>query len=209
MLHHRRTCDTAVTQLTLPGFEAPHLAPVHHLFFAAKPDPDAAARIAGLAGWLRSGMHVKASLLHRERLYITLHDLGDFAHVPEVVVARACAAATSIDLPPFCVTFDWISSRGGRRGNRPLALMGSTGLDQLTDFRQALGDALRGAGFRVSGRRFRPHLTLLYDEGRFDPHAIEPITWTVREFVLIHSRLGKTRYDVKGRWSLRGHGSSD
>ena len=195
-------------QLTLPGFDALHLAPVHRLFFAAKPDPDAVARIAGLAGWLGSGMHVRSSLLHRERLHIVLHELGDFAHVPEVVVARACAAATSIDVSPFDVTFDWISSRGGQPGNRPLVLMGSTGLDQLIDFRQALGDALRGAGFRVSGRRFRPHLTLLYDEGRFDPRAIEPITWTVREFVLIHSRLGKTRDDVKGRWSLRTRGSS-
>jgi RNA 2',3'-cyclic 3'-phosphodiesterase len=37
-----------------------------------------------------------------------------------------------------------------------------------------------------------------------DARAIEPIGWTVREFVLIDSLLGKTRYDVKGCWSLRG-----
>ncbi|TKC78843.1 RNA 2',3'-cyclic phosphodiesterase [Trinickia terrae] len=172
------------------------------------PDPDTAARIAEMAGRLRSEMHVKARLLHPERLHITLHHLGDFAHLPEVTVARACAAATSIDVPPFGVAFDQISSFNGRPGHRPLVLTGRAGLDELIDFQRRLGDALRGAGLRVSRARFTPHLTLLYDEGRFDPRAIGPITWTVREFVLIHSWLGKTRYDVKGRWPLRGGGPS-
>jgi 2'-5' RNA ligase len=33
---------------------------------------------------------------------------------------------------------------------------------------------------------------------------MEPITWTVRDFVLIHSWLGKTLYVEKGRWPLKG-----
>ncbi len=208
MLPHRHPCNAAVTQLTLPGFEAPQLAAEHRLFFAAMPDPDAAARMAEIAGGLRVEMHVKARRLRTERLHITLHHLGDFARVPEVIVARACAAATSLDLPPFAVTLDRISSFNGRPGHHPLVLTGSAGLDALIGFQQGLGDALRGAGLRVSRARFTPPLTLLYDESRFAPRAIEPINWTVREFVLIHSWLGKTHYDVKGRWPLRGSGPS-
>jgi RNA 2',3'-cyclic 3'-phosphodiesterase len=195
-----------VTQLTLPGFEAPQLAPEHRLFFAALPDPDTAARIAEMAGWLRSEMHAKARLLHTGRLHVTLHHLGDFVRVPEVAVARACAAAASLEVRPFGVTFDRISSFKGRPGHHPLVLTGSNGLDELTGLQQRLGDALRAAGLRLSRARFTPHLTLLYDEGRFDERAIEPITWTAREFVLIDSWLGKTRYDVKGRWPLRDNG---
>lgn len=172
------------------------------------PDPDTAARIAGMAGWLRSEMHVEARLLRTGRLHITLHHLGDFARVPEVTVARACAAATSIDVPPFGVTLDRVSSFNGRPGHHPLVLTGSAGLDALTGLQQGLGEALRGAGLRVSRARFTPHLTLLYDEGRVHPRAIAPISWTVREFVLIHSWLGKTHYDVKGRWPLKGSGPS-
>ncbi|WP_420997996.1 2'-5' RNA ligase family protein [Cupriavidus sp. 30B13] len=108
----------------------------------------------------------------------------------------------AIGVPPFGVTFDRISSFNGRPGHHPLVLTASAGLDELIRLEQRLGDALRGTGLRVSRARFTPHLTLLYDEVRCDRRAIGPITWTVREFVLIHSWLGKTRYEVKGRWPL-------
>lgn len=173
----------------------------HRLFFAVMPDPDTAARIARMKGWLRSEVHVTARLLGTDRLHITLHTLGDFVHVPDVIVARACAAAAAIDVQPFGVTLDRVSSFG-----RPLVLTASAGQGALADFQRELGDALRSAGLRVSSARFKPHLTLLYEEGKFGQRAIEPITWTVREFVLIDSWLGKTHYDIKGRWPLRGSG---
>jgi 2'-5' RNA ligase len=74
------------------------------------PDPDTAVHITEMAGRLRSDLHVKARPLHAGRLHISLHHLGEFAYAPEVVVAKACAAATSIDVAPFDVTFDRISS---------------------------------------------------------------------------------------------------
>lgn len=180
----------------------------HHVFFAVMPAPDTAARIAGMGGWLRSDVHVKGKPLGAERLHITLHSLGNFVHVSEVIVARACAAAASIDVPPFGVTLDRISSFNGRPGNWPLVLTASARLEALDQLRQKLGKALRAAGLRVSSARFTPHLTLLYDERKFESRAIEPITWTVRELVLIDSWLGKTHYDIKGRWPLKGSGPS-
>lgn len=193
-----------MTQLTLPGFEAP--APARRLFFAALPDPATASRIAAIGARLRAELQVRANPLHASRVHVTLHHLGDFAALPEPIVARACAAATRIVVPPFDVTFDWISSFGGRHGNHPLVLLGSAGLRELIDLQRELGDGLRGAGLRVSRARFTPHVTLLYGDGRFGPRAVEPVVWTVREFVLIDSWLGKTRHDVKGRWPLRGAG---
>ncbi|MFP6559173.1 2'-5' RNA ligase family protein [Paraburkholderia sp. B3] len=192
-----------MTQLSLPGLEALPPTPAHRLFFAVMPDPDTAACIAERAGRWRSEMHVEAGLLHTGRLHVSLHHLGDFAHMPEVIVARACIAATSLEVPPFDVTFDRISSFNGRPGHQPLVLTGSAGLDELIDFQQKLGDALRRAALRVSRARFTPHLTLLYDKDRYGLRTVEPITWTVREFVLIHSWLGKTRYDIIGRWPLK------
>lgn len=177
---------------------------MHRLFFAAMPDPHTAASIAAMAGQLCAEMGVTASLLHTERLHMTLHHLGDFVHLPEVMVARACVAAASIDVPPFDVTFDRISSFNGRQGHWPLVLTGSSGLDELTGFQQGLGNVLRKVGLRASRARFSPHLTLTYDERRFEARAIEPIAWTVREFVLIDSWHGKTHYDIKGRWALGG-----
>ncbi|CAB3809903.1 RNA 2',3'-cyclic phosphodiesterase [Paraburkholderia caffeinitolerans] len=178
------------------------------MFFAVLPDPQTAAHIAGVAGRLRSEMHIEAPLLRTGRLHVTLHPLGDFVYVPDVIVARACAAAASIDVPPFPVTFDRILSFNGQAEHWNWVLTGGDGLGQLIDFQQRLGSALRRAGLRVSGARFTPHLTLLYGERRRGSWSIEPITWTVRELVLIHSWLGKTRYDIKGRWPLSGGGVS-
>ncbi|HDR9506831.1 ligase [Burkholderia cepacia] len=197
-----RTSNAAVPQLTLPGFEATQLALEHRFFFAVMPDPDTAECMAERGARLGAGMRVDGRPLHAERLHVTLQLVGDFAYVPEVILARACVAAASIDVPSFGVTFDQILSFNGRPGHRPLVLTGSDGLDELVRFQRLLVDALRGARLRVSGARFTPHLTLLYGDGRVTRCPTEPITWTVREFVLIHSWLGKTHYDVIGRWPL-------
>jgi 2'-5' RNA ligase len=34
--------------------------------------------------------------------------------------------------------------------------------------------------------------------------AIEPITWTVNEFVLVRSLVGQGRHEVLARWPLHG-----
>lgn len=163
------------------------------------PDPATAARIAGMAESLQSG---KGGVLRTERLHVALCSLGDFAYVPDATIARARAAAERIDARSFGVTFDQLLSFNGRPGHRPLVLAGQAGLETLIDFQQRLRDALGKAGLRVSRARFTPHVTLLYGERRPDQYTIDPITWTVREFVLIHSWLGRTHYDVIGRWPL-------
>ncbi|KVL34923.1 2'-5' RNA ligase family protein [Burkholderia sp. MSMB1835] len=189
----------AVTQLTLPGFDAPPPAPVHRFFFAVMPDPATAARIAGLAESMRLE---KDSLVGTERLHITLGSLGDFAYVPGATLVRARAVADRMDVPFFSVTFDKIVSFNGRPGHQPLVLMGKTGLDGLIDFRRQLREALKRAGVRVFPSGFTPHVTLMYGARRPDEYRIEPITWTVFDFVLIDSWLGKSHYDVLGRWPL-------
>jgi len=47
-------------------------------------------------------------------------------------------------------------------------------------------------------------VTLLYDDVLVQERAVEPIRWTVSEFVLVHSLLGQTRHIPLARWSLGG-----
>jgi RNA 2',3'-cyclic 3'-phosphodiesterase len=49
---------------------------------------------------------------------------------------------------------------------------------------------------------FTPHVTLLYGDGRIGEQSIDPIGWTVREFALVLSLIGKTKYIPLGRWPL-------
>ncbi|AZQ51490.1 2'-5' RNA ligase family protein [Burkholderia cenocepacia] len=189
----------AVTQLTLPGIDAPPPAPVHRFFFAVMPDPATAARIAGLAESMRLE---KDSLVGAERLHITLGSLGDFPYVPGATLVRARAVADRIDVPSFSVTFDKIISFNRRSGRQPLVLMGKAGLEDLIDFRRQLRGALKRVGVPVFPSSFTPHVTLLYGAQRPDEYRIEPITWTVFDIVLIDSWLNRTHYDVLGRWPL-------
>ena len=67
--------------------------------------------------------------------------------------------------------------------------------------RQMLGAALTRSGLRrVANTNFTPHVTLLYDGRSVDEHPIQPIFWTVTEFVLIRSMKG---HDYLARWPLQ------
>jgi 2'-5' RNA ligase len=50
---------------------------------------------------------------------------------------------------------------------------------------------------------FKPHVTLTRDDKRISPKPIDPISWMVRDFVLIHSLLGKTTHIHLARWPLQ------
>ncbi|HEY0300012.1 MAG TPA: hypothetical protein VGC36_01675, partial [Rhizomicrobium sp.] len=50
---------------------------------------------------------------------------------------------------------------------------------------------------------FKPHVTLLRDSLRVAPAPLAPIVWTVRDFVLVHSLLGRTTHIHLARWPLR------
>ena len=190
-------------QLSLAGFEtAPQ--PTDRLFFAIFPDADAAARIARLARHLRGEHALRGRPLATERFHITLHHLGDYAGLPQDVVGVAAEAATTVATPEFNVVFDRVLSFSGRPGNRPFVLHGDDGLVALTAFQQALGWALRKAGLgRWVAPSFTPHVTLLYDDISVAERSIEPLDWTVREFALVHSLLGRTRHIPLARWPLQ------
>ena len=86
---------------------------------------------------------------------------------------------------PFEIWFDRAASFRGRPGNRPFVLIGEKGLRRLQSFRKMLGDAMTRRGMRrLANTNFTPHVTLLYDSRDVEEYPIEPIGWTVREFVL-------------------------
>jgi 2'-5' RNA ligase len=177
----------------------PGLGDGGRLFFAAVPDFGTAAKIHRLAAILKRAHRFRGEPIAPERLHVSLLFLGRWS---EQVAECACEAVAGIKMMPFEVSFDRTASFRGRSGNRPLVLLGDDTLDRLKSLGQMLGAAIaeRGMGRRTA-RDFTPHVTLLYGERAVDEYPVEPIRWTVKEFVLIHSlqghaHLARWRFDV-------------
>ena len=168
------------------------------LFLAALPDAGTAARIHRLAGVLKRAHKFDGRLIAPERLHISLFFLGG---LPELHVQAASEAAAGVQTEPFEVSFDRTASFRGGPGNRPFVLIGEKGLRRLRSFRRTLGAAMMRRGLRrVANTSFEPHVTLLYDARSVDEYPVEPILWTVTEFVLVRSMKG---HEHLVRWSLR------
>jgi RNA 2',3'-cyclic 3'-phosphodiesterase len=175
------------------------------IFFAALPDAATAARIHALAEAFKAEHGFTGNLILPEHLHVTLFHLGDWAALPEEIVNLASGAASQANVPEFGVTFRRAESFRNSTGVYPFVLTGEKGAPQWHSLHEALRVALTNAGLGGATRgEFTPHVTLTYDPVRVKPTAIEPVTWTVKDFVLIHSQLGKTTHHHLGRWSLGG-----
>ncbi|MGA9853248.1 MAG: RNA 2',3'-cyclic phosphodiesterase [Gammaproteobacteria bacterium] len=189
-------------QLSLGGLEPAQ--PTDRLFFAIFPDPGTAARITALARALLSEKYLRGKPLRPERLHVTLHHLGDYAGLPQDVVVSAKAAGNRVKCSVFDVAFDKVSSFSRQPRNRPFVLLSSADLQPLHALRWEIGECMAVFGLgRLVENAYTPHVTLLYDDKELKPQSIEPIRWTVSEFVLIHSLLGRTEHRVLGRWPLQ------
>ena len=174
--------------------------PRHRLFFGIWPEVDAVDRLERLMARLRHDKIMPGRPVDADRLHVTLHHLGDFGdQMPARLVPTASLAAATIGTQPFTVTFDRV---GGTRGQ--FLLRASDGSAALVAFRQTLSAALvkAGLGSRVEAN-FTPHVTLSYDFSDAPEQLVDPISWTVSQFVLVESLLGKHQHVERGRWPIR------
>ena len=194
-------------QSLLPGFEAPR-APTDRLLFCAMPGARTAACVVERGERLRRECALRAPLLAARRFHITLQHLGNHAGLPQSLVERAVRAAAKVSHPPFAIDLDRVATFTGRSrepGQRPVVLLAADGGTALRGLDAALALELRRERFDARISKFTPHLTLLYDERWIPERGIEPVRWTVREFVLVRSLIGRGRpYDILGRWPLSG-----
>ena len=171
------------------------------IFFACLPDERTAARIHAVAEDMKRDKGFEAALILPEHLHVTLFHLGDWHAVPDTIVELAKGAAATVRAAALEVAFGRMESFSNRTGIYPFVLTGDAA--QWRTLHDALGAALKKAGLGAATQgEFAPHVTLTYDKLRAKPAKVEPIVWTVRDFVLIHSVLGKTQHVHLGRWTL-------
>ena len=166
------------------------------LFLAVLPDPETASRISCLARHLRIGHGLTGKPLEPEHFHVTLCHIGDGVGLPSELVESVTERAAGVVMPSFRVAFD----RALSFSNGALVLSGDESVIGLEVLQQRLSDAFDGRP--QPARRFTPHLTLLRDGHRIPEQPIEPISWTVREVVLVHSLLGRTTHRHLARLPL-------
>ena len=178
---------------------------LHNLFFALRPDQQAAEHVCVLTERLRLRHGLSGRPLARERLHISLNSLGRWPDLPWGLIGEASEVASTVAMRPFVVALDHVVSFQNNAGRRPLVLIGEDGVIGVAALHSAIHQALADA---IIVRRpepvVTPHLTLLRDRRTAPKEFITPVRWWVREFVLIHSPYGESRHDVLGRWPLLG-----
>lgn len=179
--------------------------PTDRLFLGLFPDAGAIAQIDALAHDVCRRHDLRVTPHKPERLHVTLFHVGDWAGLPPDAVDAAIAAANALQAAPFELSFDEVASFAAKRERPPVVLKASAGNAALHAFREQLGRELARAGQgRCVSAAFEPHVTLAYAQKSVAPETVAPVRWTARDFVLIHSLLGQTRYIELGRWPLVG-----
>lgn len=169
------------------------------LFFALFPEPEIAEAISSLGSRLDRQYGIGGQPLRPERLHITLHVLGEYDERPETDVDSARRAGDAVVARAFDVVFDHALTF---RGPEAYVLRVGEGAKDIVAFWQCLGIAI--ADVRPYKKpSFTPHMTLSYKGRTMTEHAVAPIRWAVKEFVLINSHVGDTYHEVMGRWPLR------
>jgi 2'-5' RNA ligase len=168
--------------------------------------PDAAARRSAerICRHIADEENLVGNMLTIDRFHTSLIHISDRKRVRSKDEFVADRAAKTVKLPPFEITFSRLGSFPGapkkdRPLEHPLVLLADEG--PVMELHAALGAGLRRFRYRVP-ESFRPHLTLSYNRQFLPVRAIEPITFVVKEFVLVHSRLWLTEYRILNRWTL-------
>jgi RNA 2',3'-cyclic 3'-phosphodiesterase len=177
----------------------------HNFFLALMPDSQAILSANKVVADVRMQSGLVGRPIAPERLHVSLHPIPVYESQPELALAVARAAVGEVTATSFEVTFDQALSYRRHKESKAFVLSASKQrrLHGLKLFHQELGSALREIGCPVE-KSFTPHMTLLYDRQIVPERRVNPVRWRVNEFVLIHSFVGESRYEILGSWRLGG-----
>jgi 2'-5' RNA ligase len=170
------------------------MEPVHRLFFAIRPPEGAHPYFLEEQRRFGPGRAVREDYLH-----LTTVISNDYRVFPRVVAQKMLVIGDSVVADRFPVVLDQVVAT-----RHSVAMCSSERLrsfDTLYDV-LALGMTRTEVPIRA-GWRSRPHATLLYRCGEPLRQCIDPMSWMVTEFLLIHSLVGFGRHEVLCRWSLQ------
>ncbi|CAN7234336.1 hypothetical protein LJR090_001036 [Bosea sp. LjRoot90] len=170
-------------------------------FFALVPPPEDAAAIDAFAHDLRSSHDLRGWPIGPERYHVTLCGIERYGGVASEEIAALEKVGASMVASGFTVAFDRVAGHGKPGDRQAIFLETSLTFPILDRLQGRLRREMRARGFRTPSK-FGPHLTLLYDECPFSRPMVPPVSFPVREFVLVRSVHGASCHDHLARWPL-------
>lgn len=174
------------------------------LFLGCFPEERVWSAIRHLGEQTTNEFDLTGNLLADDRFHTSLVHISDRKWLRSRDRFAAERAAATVRIAPFEISYSRLGSfpgvpKKGRPLEHPLVLLADEG--PVMKLQAALASGLRQFQYRVPDS-FRPHLTLSYNRQFLPAREIEPITFVVREFVLVHSRLWLTEYRILKTWPL-------
>jgi 2'-5' RNA ligase len=179
--------------------------PKHGLFFAAMVPAPQAEKISILFNCLQTRYPIQKPRIPDERLHISLLPMLTADSLPEKIIHFSQQAGDAIRFVEFDVTLDRILTYRNKQAEKPLVLAADA---DSTSKANGLVDRLRQTISTLSGASpyhtgsINPHVTLVWDRLSIPEQSVPPITMPIREVALVHSHIGKSKYDILGRWQL-------
>ncbi len=183
------------------GIEPPS-APNEAMFFAFMPEPAFSDRLLDFGRRTALRANFAGTLMNRARLHMSLHPFVARGGQWEAQLEAADRAVRRMKAGPIRIALDGVSTFNSSHGGKCLVL--TVGGDEVTSYYRELGEALVWERLPRGDAAFRPHVTLVRGHGFIEDGPVADLGWTAREVVLIRSFHGEGRYDILGRWPMRG-----
>jgi len=182
-----------------PRLGAMPMAVSHKFFYALSPGKEAAATAYAAGRRLNRQNDLAGRPVRQENLHVTLFPFWAGNEPPADLAEIASAYAQTVLKQPFQVSFDMAMSF--RRKNGFCLVLGDTaGASGIYDLQRRLVMRFQSV---IRAGSLTPHMTLLYTDTFVEKQPVEPVRWTAREFVLIHSFVRAGRHEIAARWPLR------
>jgi 2'-5' RNA ligase len=179
--------------------------PAHNLFFAILVPSPLEEDISNVFENLKQRYRVRKMQVPTPRLHVSLFGVFSGDSLPQRIVELSRLVGGAIRFAEFDMVLNRTLSFRSTQTEKPLVLAADAdsarSVDRLADRITEAFTALSGLKHPQTGP-ITPHLTLVWHRMTVPEQPIAPIKLPAREIVLIHSHVGKSRYDVLGRWEF-------
>lgn len=185
------------------GHDIPSPAQPTNTFVALRPPRHVAEQFYSRATRLCSRAGIAGPQRPSFILHMTLLPIGGcLGRLPHTLLEKIDAAIGMVRFPAIDVMLDGARSFETRKASAPFVLEGAE-LTGVVALRSVSHAALRVKDLNFPTRAaYSPHMTLAYTNHRSPRMTTDPFGWRAREFQLIESWVGRTKYVELGRWKL-------